>query len=142
MEIAQAAAKRGSCPRLQVGAVLVDSDHGIVSTGFNGAPRGLPSCLDEGCLHAGERCIRSLHAELNVLLQAGRNGASTIGTTLYVTHRPCYNCSLHIIQAGIKSVVFSGDYKSDNAEEIYRTLHAANIEISQLLSDGGIDWIC
>lgn len=128
LDIAEKVALRGSCPRLQVGAVLVDNDNGIIATGYNGSPRGLPDCTEIGCYTpVGERCERTLHAESNTLLQAGRNGASTVGTTIYVTYRPCYRCCLQIVQAGISRVVYRFDYSSDSAFKVDEMLALANI---------------
>ena len=94
MQIAQLVKTRATCPRRQVGAVIV-RDRRIVATGYNGAPQGLPHCpvggpehdWPSGCMKAGH-CIRSLHAEQNCLLQAAKIGVACEGTTMYVTCQP------------------------------------------------------
>lgn len=131
LDLAEGASKRGSCPRLQVGAVLVDTDNGIIATGYNGAPRGLPSCDEVGCLILNDRCERTLHAEINAIIQAGRNGASTRDSILYSTHRPCFRCTLHLIQAGVSSIIYRHDYKSDNEETVLAALRQADIFLFQ-----------
>lgn len=127
MEVAGTVSRRGSCNRLQVGAVLVDTDRGIISTGYNGAARGTPSCDEVGCLMINDRCERSIHAELNALIQAGRNGASTKGASLYCTHRPCHRCVVHLVQAGISEIIYWNDYKSDNADHVLELLRHARV---------------
>jgi len=127
MAIARLAAQRSTCRRRQVGAVLVRENH-IIATGYNGAPAGLPHCIDIGCLReemgipSGERheLCRGVHAEQNVLVQAALHGSSPQGATLYCTHQPCILCAKLIASAGIKRVVFEGDYPDALAQEILR----------------------
>ena len=115
LDLAFAAAARSTCPRASVGAVLT-MDGSLVSTGYNGAPRGLPHCDDDqvGCaiIHDGERdrCIRSVHAEVNAILQASRRG-DIAGATLYSTHLPCLECAKIIINVGVKRVVYQTEYR-------------------------------
>ena len=123
--IAHAVAKRSTCLRLQVGAVCVRDDQ-ILSTGYNGAPRGLPHCTSETCGTHIEHCKATVHAELNALLSAAYHGVSTKGATLYCTHLPCEDCIRAIINAGIVRVVFDTHYGSGK-------------ELA-LLSKGGIRW--
>lgn len=126
MEIAHLVKTRATCPRRQVGAVVV-KDRRILATGYNGAPSGLPHCPDggpdhdwpSGCMRAGH-CIRSLHAEQNALLQAAKLGISTEGSTIYVTCQPCNTCAKMLINGGIKTVIFEGDYPDDFALELFR----------------------
>lgn len=135
MGFALQASSRGTCDRLQVGAVLVDKDNGIVATGYNGAPRGVKSCDEVGCLMVNGRCEGSLHAELNALLQAGRNGASTLGARMYCTYRPCHRCTLHIIQAGVKEVVFLEDYKSDNLKLVMDLFSESGVTLRRMVRE-------
>jgi len=124
MEIAKVVAKRSTCLRRQIGAVIVKNKI-IVSTGYNGAPRGLPHCLDIGCIRdelgiaSGERheVCRGVHAEQNALIQAGR---SAEGATLYVNAYPCKICAKLIINAGIKRVVVSGEYSDTEGLDLLR----------------------
>lgn len=109
MNIAWAASMRGTCKRLQVGAVLV-ADGYIVSTGYNGSAPGMPHCIDapKGCLIHSGHCIRTIHAELNAFLHAqGR------GDTLYCTHQPCLNCVKAAISFGVRRIVFEFPYTDD-----------------------------
>ena len=133
MNIAKDVAKRSTCLRRQIGAVIV-KDNVIISTGYNGAPRGFPHCLDVGCrrdklnIKSGERheeCI-GVHAEQNALIQAGREAA---GATLYVNSYPCKICAKLIINAGIRRVVMSGEYSDREGLEFLRK---AGIELTFL----------
>ena len=126
MQIAHLVATRATCPRRSVGAIVVRDKH-IVSTGYNGAPAGLPHCPPDGqfnewpagCLISGH-CMRSLHAEMNCLLQAAKIGVSCEGSTMYVTCQPCNTCAKMIINAGVSRVVYEGDYPDDFSLELFR----------------------
>lgn len=135
MAIAKLAATRSTCLRRQVGAVLVQGRH-IIATGYNGAPEGLPHCLEVGCLRedlqvpSGQRhemCI-GVHAEQNLLIQAALAGSSPEGATLYCTHQPCIICAKILINARVKRVVFLGDYPDALSR---RLLAQAGVELMQ-----------
>lgn len=128
MEIARVVATRATCNRRHVGAVVV-LDRRILTTGYNGAPHGLPHCTEVGCKMQDGHCIRTLHAEQNAIVQGALNGVSLRGATLYVTCQPCNNCAKMIINAGIVRVVFDGDYPDDFAMELFE---AAGIELIRL----------
>jgi dCMP deaminase len=124
MQIAREVSTRATCERRSVGAVAV-LDRRILTTGYNGAPRGLEHCpgaMEEwpgGCLMHGH-CVRTVHAEQNAILQAALNGVSTRGATMYVTCQPCNACAKMLINAGIAKVVFDGDYPDDFAMQLFR----------------------
>jgi dCMP deaminase len=136
MEIARVVATRSTCLRRQVGAVLVKEKR-ILTTGYNGAPRGLPHCLEVGCLREqlgippGERqeLCRGLHAEQNAIIQAAYYGVSIEGATLYCTHQPCITCAKMLINAGIKKIIFEEPYPDELAE---RMLREAKVEIIKI----------
>ncbi len=133
MEIAKVVAKRSTCLRRKVGAVIV-KDKRILTTGYNGAPSGLPHCLDIGCLRdklnvpSGERqeLCRGVHAEQNAIVQAALHGIRIAGGTLYTTHQPCITCAKLIINAGIKRVVYGTKYADNRGLEL---LKEAGIEV-------------
>ena len=125
MRIAAEVALRSTCTRANVGAV-VTKDRRILTTGYNGAPRGLPHCLEAGCLMVDGHCVRTIHAEQNALLQGALHGVALGGGTVYVTHQPCLNCAKMIINAGIVRVVFTKAYLDPIAEEF---LHAGGVEL-------------
>ena len=117
MDIALVVARRGNCCRRKVAAVVV-SDHRIISTGYNGTPRGVRNCFDGGC----ERCASNApsgtdlttciccHAEENAITQAAFHGIRLRDATIYVTISPCLTCAKMIINSGIVEVIYGGDY--------------------------------
>jgi len=130
MTIAELVSKRSTCLRRQVGCILV-KDKRILSTGYNGAPSGIPHCEEVGCLREdippGERheLCRGLHAEQNAIIQAATFGVNITGSTLYSTHQPCSVCAKMLVNAGIKKIIIKEGYPDKLAREI---LHSANIE--------------
>ncbi|SNX53557.1 cytidine/deoxycytidylate deaminase family protein [Thermoanaerobacterium sp. RBIITD] len=117
MQVVDVVKTRSTCLRRQVGAVIVRDRH-IISTGYNGAPSGLKHCVDVGCMRenlsipSGERheLCRGTHAEQNAIIQAALNGVSTKGATIYISVSPCSLCAKMLINAGIKRVVYEGEY--------------------------------
>lgn len=110
LEIATSIAKRSTCNRANVGAILV-RDGQILGTGYNGAPSGLPHCLDTGCDMLDGHCVRTVHAEVNAVLSAAKNGVSTRGATVYSTHKPCFRCKQVLTNAGVTEVIWVKDYQ-------------------------------
>ncbi len=102
---------RSTCERLKVGATIV-KDNRVISSGYNGSVSGEAHCIDVGCLVEDGHCIRTIHAEMNALLQCSKFGVSTEGASIYVTHFPCVHCSKSLVQAGIKNIFYSADYKN------------------------------
>ena len=126
MEIAHLVAKRSSCLRRKVGALLV-LDKRILSTGYNGAPAGLAHCEEVGCIReqlkipSGERheLCRGLHAEQNAIIQAAVHGVAIKGAELYCTHYPCAVCAKMLVNAGIKSLKLAANYPDELAKAIF-----------------------
>ena len=110
LDIAYQVASRSTCPRRSVGAVIV-KDRRIKGTGYNASAAGLQHCTDEGCLIVNDHCVRTIHAEVNALLECSPEERSN--ATIYITDRPCAECSKLIISSGIRKVVFARDYQSD-----------------------------
>lgn len=125
MEMAHLVAKRSTCLRRNVGAILVKDKH-ILSTGYNGAPKGLKHCSEVGCLRkklgipSGERheICRGLHAEQNAIIQAAVFGISIKNSVLYCTNTPCVVCAKMLINAGVEEIVYSGEYPDDLAKKM------------------------
>ena len=111
LEIAKVVSTRSTCDRANVGAVIAKNKV-ILSTGYNGAPRGLPHCDDIGHEIVDGHCIRTIHAEANAIAQAARNGAPIEGATIYLTISPCYDCFKMMINGGIKEVIYKEFYMS------------------------------
>jgi len=140
MEMAELTAKRSTCLRRQVGAVIVQEKH-IIATGYNGAPKGVPHCAEKGgCIRekrgipSGERheLCRALHAEQNAIIQAATLAQSIEGATMYITNQPCIICAKMIINAGIKRIVVKEGYPDDLAVEM---LAEAGLKIVMLGDD-------
>ena len=116
---------RSTCLRRQVAAVIV-KDKQIISTGYNGSPRGIKHCDEVGCLRekmdipSGERheLCRGTHAEQNAIIQASLHGVSIEGADIYITCSPCVLCTKMLINSGIKRIVYKGDYPDKLALEM------------------------
>jgi len=127
MDITRLVARRSTCLRRQVGALIV-KDKKILATGYNGAPAGVRHCSETGCLRekrgvpSGERAelCRGLHAEQNAVIQAAFHGVSIQGAVLYSTTMPCSVCMKMIINAGIQEIVYAEGYPDQLAEELIR----------------------
>lgn len=100
---------RSTCKRLEVGATIV-RDKRIIAGGYNGSVSGDVHCIDEGCYMVDGHCLRTIHAEMNAILQCAKFGIPTDKAEIYVTHFPCLQCMKMILQAGIKKIYYLKDY--------------------------------
>ncbi len=126
LTITRQVAERSTCTRAKVGAVIV-RDKNILATGYNGAPAGLPHCLDVGCLvytsrtplgETEENCFRTIHAEINAIAQAAKNGANIRDADIYITHTPCIHCLKVLLNTGIRRVFYEHEYKLHTLTEL------------------------
>jgi dCMP deaminase len=144
MEITRLVARRSTCLRRSVGAVLV-KDKNILATGYNGAPSGVAHCLDVGCLREqlavvpGERheLCRGLHAEQNAIIQAAKHGTNINGATLYCTTMPCIICSKMLINAGILRIVYAQGYPDQLAEEMIEEAGIETMRFDESVTEKG-----
>lgn len=135
-EIADLVSSRSTCLRNQVGAVIVKESQ-ILSTGYNGAPKGLAHCEEVGCIREklkvkpGERheLCRGLHAEQNAVIQAAYHGISVRDASMYCTTRPCSICTKMLINAGIVEIVYIEDYQDELAAQLAKE---AGLKIRQV----------
>jgi len=125
MNIAQVVATRSTCPRKYVGAVIV-ANRTILSTGYNGSIRGMPHCSDVGHMMESGHCVATIHAEVNAIIQAARNGVRIEGAAIYVTASPCWNCFKACANAGIKRIGFGEFYRD---ERIFSVAEKLEIEL-------------
>ncbi|ABZ83482.1 come operon protein 2 [Heliomicrobium modesticaldum Ice1] len=132
IDIAFAVSSRSTCPRRSVGAVIV-KDKRIKGTGYNGSPAGLPHCTDAGCCMWNNHCVRTIHAEVNAIMECSPEERK--GATIYVTDRPCAECAKVIISSGIRRVVFARDYHTE--QDWFKM--APWIEVRHLPRQKGID---
>jgi dCMP deaminase len=139
MNIAKMVAERSTCSRAKIGAVIV-KDKNILATGYNGAPAGLPHCLEEGCLiyvsknpdgEEEENCFRTIHAEINAIAQAAKHGVSIAGADIYITASPCYHCLKVLINVGIKNIFYFKPYKIHNIQEMIDIAKVNLIQITE-----------
>jgi dCMP deaminase len=137
MDIAILVAKRSTCLRRAVGAVVV-KDRRILSTGYNGAPTKVRHCLETGCLRermnvpSGERheLCRGIHAEQNAIIQAAFHGVPIRDASLFCTNLPCSICAKMIINAGIKMIYYLDGYADSMSEEMLQEAGVAVAKIS------------
>ncbi len=122
-------ALRSTCTRLTVGATIV-RDKRIIAGGYNGSIAGGDHCIDDGCYVIDNHCVRTIHAEMNALLQCAKFGVGTENSDIYVTHFPCLQCCKALIQAGIKTVYYAKDYK--NHPYALELFHKANVQIEKV----------
>ena len=139
MTITQQVAERSTCNRAKVGAVIV-RDRNILATGYNGAPAGMPHCTEAGCLiyesktpygEVEQNCFRTIHAEINAIAQAAKNGSNIKDSSIYVTHTPCIHCIKVLVNTGIKRVYYETPYKLDTLDEILRNtrVHMEKVQL-------------
>lgn len=136
MEIAKIISKRSNCVGAQVGAIIVKDDR-ILSTGYNGTPKGYPNCGDiwQNTPHPEHyewSKIYEIHAEQNAIIWAARKGISIEGADIYTTMRPCAQCSKMIIASGIKRIYFGMDYSKE---------YHLNLELEDFIRNNGVEII-
>jgi len=126
LTITRQVAERSTCNRAKVGAVIV-REKNILATGYNGSPAGLPHCTEVGCLiyqsktpngETEENCYRTIHAEINAIAQAAKNGVSIRDADIYVTHTPCIHCLKVLINTGIRGIFYEKEYKLHTVYEL------------------------
>jgi dCMP deaminase len=126
LTITRQVAERSTCTRAKVGAVIV-RDKNILATGYNGSPAGLPHCTDVGCLiytsrtptgEVEENCFRTIHAEINAIAQAAKNGAAIRDADIYITHTPCIHCFKVLVNTGIKRIFYEREYKRQTLDDL------------------------
>lgn len=131
MEVARTVATRATCPRASVGAVLV-REHRILTTGYNGSPRGVAHCTEVGCTLVNEHCMRATHAEANAVVQAALHGVTLSDSTAYCTHQPCVNCTKLLISAGVRRIVYDTAYPDAVAQELLAEAGVGLVQFSAL----------
>lgn len=144
MDIAYMVSTRSRCSRRHVGAVLVQGKK-LLGTAYNGAPSGVPDCSEAGCMIVEEyevlmvngqeqmakkqRCIRTIHAEQNLLLFTDRIDRE--GSSVYVTDQPCWTCANMLANSGIVEIVYHRPYPKD-AGKVKAMMEQIGISFRQL----------
>lgn len=121
MAIAQIAAKRSTCERAKVGAVIARSGR-VISTGYAGAPSGVDHCIRDHNCFDDQPCTRTIHAEANAIAFAARHGVSSDGASLYCTLSPCIDCAKLIINSGIKEVFYGEAYRKTEGVDLLESV--------------------
>ena len=143
LTITRQVAERSTCERARVGAVIV-RDRNILATGYNGAPAGQPHCVDVGCLlyrsrtpsgEMEENCFRTIHAEINAIVQAAKNGAAIRGGAIYVTHTPCIHCFKVLLNTGLTRICYAREYKLHTLDEFRQ--YAPHVELVAVTAPDG-----
>ncbi|WP_203641861.1 ComE operon protein 2 [Levilactobacillus andaensis] len=123
---------RSTCNRLSVGATIV-RDKRIIAAGYNGSVSGDDHCLDEGCYLVDGHCVRTIHAEMNAVLQCAKFGEATDGAEIYVTDFPCLQCTKMLLQAGIRKITYLRNYHNDPYAQ--KLIELKHIELNQVEVD-------
>lgn len=118
LKLAMLASERATCPRMHCGCVLVKNKN-VIATGYNGSIPGDEHCEDIGCLVIDSHCVRTVHAEMNAIVQAARRGHAVDGAIAYVTNMPCTTCAKALITAGVKRVVVFSDFHDTLAMQFF-----------------------
>lgn len=133
MRLAGVWAERSTCFRGSVGCVFIDDSGYVLSSGYNGAPRGLPHCTQVGCLEYDGHCVRSVHAEMNAIVFAARQGVSLVGSRVFTTTRPCIRCTVMLIQVGVKEIIWRDEYLTESSVSANQWLGQAGIVSRRLV---------
>jgi len=144
MDIAYMASTRSQCPRRHVGAVLVQGKK-LLGSAYNGAPMGVSDCAEDGCMLVEEfevkvtdgreelvkkqRCIRTIHAEQNLLLFTDRKDRE--GSTVYVSDQPCWTCANMLANSGVQEIVFHRGYPKDS-DKVFALMQERGIGFRRL----------
>lgn len=126
---------RSTCNRLSVGAVIV-RDRRIIAAGYNGSVSGDDHCLDQGCYLVDGHCVRTIHAEMNAILQCAKFGEATDQAEVYVTDFPCLQCTKMLLQAGIQKITYLRNYHNDPYAQ--KLLRLKNVTVNQVTVDAAL----
>lgn len=126
-------ARRATCLRLQTASMIVDEAHRILGMGYNGAPKGMPHCLDVGCLMENGHCVRTIHDTANALRQV--TVAEARGASVFQLHRPCIRCVQLMLNYEIRYLTFWGSYRTDDSSAAIRLAQEGGITVYSLGGD-------
>ncbi len=133
MNVARVVSSRATCQRKYVGAVIV-RDRTILSTGYNGSIRGMPHCSEAGHMMEEGHCVATIHAEMNAIIQAARNGVAIEGASIYITASPCWSCFKALANAGVTRICYGEFYRDERS---FRVAEQLGIEMNHVPLDPG-----
>ena len=133
MRTALEVARQSTCPRGSgCGAIFTTANHELIVTGVNGSPRKAAHCYDVGCLLVEGHCRRTIHAEINGIIQATLSSRTLAGSYLYITYPPCINCALALVQAEVKQIAYFKLYESGAIHTVaLDILHEGKVRIQR-----------
>lgn len=137
MSIAYMVAAKSKDPRTQVGCVIVGSNNEIVSTGFNGFPRGVQD-LESRYRNSNYKYMAGNHAEENAILNAANLGLKLRGCIIYVPWLPCAYCAKMIVQVGVAEVVYHAEFPGNNPEKCAQHWSESMIISREIFAEGGV----
>ena len=117
MDIAEVVSERSTCDRKHVGVVFVGEDKQILATGYNGSASGDHHCDDGGHMMVNDHCVRTVHAELNAIIQAAKGGRSLEHSIVYTTTYPCWECFKCMVNVGVDYVIYRDVYRINSEVE-------------------------
>ncbi len=123
--ICEIISQKSHCSKRKVGAIFINNEYEILTTGYNSTPKGFPACVTYHLIN--DQCTETIHAEQNAILQAAKRGQALNNSILYCTYLPCKQCSRFLINLNIKKIYFK-EYNNDGGDKI---LNDANIPIEQ-----------
>ena len=122
IELATKIAERGTCSRAKVGAIAI-KDNRIIASAYNGSVSRGKHCEDVGCIIVNDHCVRSMHAEMNIVCACAKFGTSLKDTTIYCTLEPCYSCLMALVSAGVTKVIYKDSYPDKRINpELYKLI--------------------
>lgn len=130
-DVCIAVSNMGTCNRKKVGAVFYNDDYEILTSGYNGSPRGFDHCNDKGCIIENGHCVATTHAEQNAIVQAAKNGISLKDSNIFVTLFPCFTCTKLLINLGVKSITYIVEYLSEDTDRNKEYFKKAKIKVNK-----------
>jgi dCMP deaminase len=127
--LAEDLSRDATCPRKHVGCIIVNKQDIVIVGGHNGAPEGMPTCLDEGCLMEGGHCIRSVHAEIRAIAFAAQYGMRLHGCVAYTTLLPCLQCLQALLESGISAIHYDEVYDREEKKHVFQLAQLGNIQL-------------
>lgn len=134
MNVARVVSSRATCQRKFVGAVIV-RDRTILSTGYNGSIRGMPHCTEAGHMMEEGHCVATIHAEMNAIIQAARNGVALEGSAIYITASPCWSCFKALANAGIRRICYGEFYRDERSFRVAEQLGIEMVHVPLAAGD-------
>ena len=131
MSIAQQVSTRGTCNRKQVGAIIV-KDKRILATGYNGSMSGAVHCDTVGHQIVDNHCVRTVHAEINAIVQCAKYGIGCNNATIYINTFPCWECFKATVNSGIKEIYYTDDYAAKNKDLVVNAAHTLKIKLEKI----------